>query len=47
MRLFLAKFLFTFDPELAPECADWLEGQKTFIMWEKPPLKMRLHLRGE
>ncbi|KAF2209116.1 hypothetical protein CERZMDRAFT_114084 [Cercospora zeae-maydis SCOH1-5] len=38
MRLLLASVLLEFDLELAPESYDWAANQKTFLVWEKPPL---------
>ena len=37
MRLILATVLIHFDFELRPECQNWAD-QKTFLVWEKPPL---------
>jgi averantin hydroxylase len=43
MRLILAKIIFNFDLELdTNRSADWIEGQKIFILWEKGPLWIKL-----
>ncbi|OCK76205.1 toxin biosynthesis cytochrome P450 monooxygenase [Lepidopterella palustris CBS 459.81] len=41
MRLILAKLLWNFDIEVCEESRDWIT-QKTFILWEKPPLVLQL-----
>lgn len=43
MRLILARVLWNFDMELAPESIgiNWPD-QKTYFLWEKRPLKVRL-----
>lgn len=42
MRLILARLLWRFDLELAPDCHDWMEGQKIYGFWVRPPLMCRL-----
>ncbi|TVY34228.1 Cytochrome P450 monooxygenase [Lachnellula subtilissima] len=44
MRLIMAKLVWKFELELAPESQGWDVGQKVFTNFEKPPLVMRLHL---
>lgn len=41
MRLIITKVLFNFDMELCPESETWAD-QKTFLLWEKHPLMVRL-----
>jgi cytochrome P450 len=41
MRLILARLLWHFDVELAPQSEDW-GVQKIHITWEKGPLMVRL-----
>jgi cytochrome P450 len=41
MRLIMAKVLYAFDFELAPESENW-KDQKTFILWQKKPLICKL-----
>ncbi|KAF2819042.1 cytochrome P450 [Ophiobolus disseminans] len=41
LRLIVAKVLFAFDLELAPECEGWLD-QDTYILWQKKPLMCKL-----
>lgn len=42
MRLILAKVLFNFDLTLDEKTGDWTGVQKTFVLWEKPPLWVKL-----
>lgn len=42
MRLILARLAYRFDFELCEESKDWIEGQKNFVLWEKPELFVRL-----
>ena len=42
MRLILAKLLYNFDFELDEKTGDWTGVQKTYILWEKPSLWVRL-----
>jgi cytochrome P450 len=44
MRLILARVLWNFDLELCDESREWYQ-QKTYILWEKPPLMCRLKQR--
>ncbi|CAO2647926.1 Nn.00g088480.m01.CDS01 [Neocucurbitaria sp. VM-36] len=41
MRLIIAKVLYAFDLELAPESSNWAD-QCTFILWEKKPLMCKV-----
>lgn len=43
MRLIMAKLLWMYDLELVDGGKNWLEGQKIFGFWEKPPLMCRLY----
>lgn len=47
MRLILARFIFNFDVELEPGMEKWLDGMKSYIVWEKPPLMVRLKPVGK
>ena len=42
MRLILAKILYRFDVELAPEARGWLDEQKIYGLWDKPSLPFYL-----
>ena len=42
MRLILAKVLFSYDLKLCEDCEQWAETQRTFSLWEKPPLMVKL-----
>lgn len=45
MRVVLARIAWNFELELLPESESWIEGQKCFIVYQKPPLIMKLHKR--
>ncbi|RYP69226.1 hypothetical protein DL771_006194 [Monosporascus sp. 5C6A] len=42
MRLILAKIVWNFDMALDNDSKDWLNNQKCYILWAKPPLNVRL-----
>ncbi|KAM0280066.1 hypothetical protein ACHAQH_004262 [Verticillium albo-atrum] len=42
MRLILARVLFDFDIELGPQSVGWLETQRAYSLWDKPPLAIKL-----
>ncbi|KAL7627061.1 hypothetical protein AAE478_003837 [Parahypoxylon ruwenzoriense] len=42
MRLILARILYRFDIELAPEAGDWLKRQKIYALWDRPELPVYL-----
>ncbi|KAK9413548.1 putative Cytochrome P450 [Seiridium unicorne] len=42
MRLILAKIIYNFDMKLADESRGWLETQKLYVIWDKPPLDVYL-----
>lgn len=42
MRLILARLLWNFDLELQPSCKNWIAEQKTFTLWEKGELDVKL-----
>ncbi|KAL5364131.1 hypothetical protein BJX96DRAFT_129366 [Aspergillus floccosus] len=44
LRFTMARFVWTFDAELAPDCAEWAVNQKIFVMFVKGPLKSRLRV---
>jgi cytochrome P450 len=45
MRLILARLLFDFDLELDEISRDWAKRQKSFILWEKPALWVKVTAR--
>ncbi|KAH8898557.1 isotrichodermin C-15 hydroxylase [Thozetella sp. PMI_491] len=45
MRLILARIVFDFDLELAPEGRGWIEKQRSFSIWVKPALPVYLKPR--
>lgn len=42
MRIILARLIWKFDLRLASSSQEWLEGQKVFDVWGKPPLNVYL-----
>ncbi|RDW89918.1 cytochrome P450 [Aspergillus mulundensis] len=46
MRVILARVLWNFDLELAPESEGW-ERQKVYTLWDKGPLMVRLRVRAD
>lgn len=42
MRLILARLLWNFDLELDERSKSWAHNMKSFILWEKPPLLVKL-----
>jgi hypothetical protein len=46
MRLILARILWNFDMTLADESRAWADGQKMYLLWEKPDLMVTLKPRS-
>ncbi|KAI3320822.1 cytochrome p450 monooxygenase [Xylariaceae sp. AK1471] len=42
MRMILARILYKFDVQLAPEARGWLKNQKIYTLWAKPELPFYL-----
>ncbi|RDW66665.1 cytochrome P450-10 [Coleophoma crateriformis] len=42
MRVILARLLWNFDLELTEQSRGWVQNMKMFILWEKPPLLVKL-----
>lgn len=42
MRLILARLLWNFDLELQSKCKNWIAEQKTYTLWEKGNLDVKL-----
>ncbi|KAL1966235.1 hypothetical protein VTN77DRAFT_4787 [Rasamsonia byssochlamydoides] len=42
MRLILSRLLWNFDLELQPDSTNWIADQKTFMLWQKGALNVRL-----
>lgn len=40
LRLILARIVFKFDLELAPESQGWADDQELFSFWNKPALNV-------
>lgn len=40
LRLILARIVFNFDMELAPECRGWTDEQEVYAFWNKPALNV-------
>jgi hypothetical protein len=47
MRLILARILYEFDLRLADDSQHWLHGQRTYGIWDRPPLNVYLTPVGE
>ncbi|KAJ5745277.1 hypothetical protein N7520_010459 [Penicillium odoratum] len=45
MKLILARLIWKFDLDLAPESSEWLDSQVAFVSWHQPPLMVALRLR--
>lgn len=45
MTSILARVVYRFDLELCPESENWIKGQAAWIVWEKPPLYIKLRER--
>jgi hypothetical protein len=41
IRLVLCKLLWNFNFAIMPESANWID-QKVYILWQRPPLMMKL-----
>ncbi|KAF2706016.1 cytochrome P450 [Pleomassaria siparia CBS 279.74] len=46
LRALLAHAVWHFDFELCPESENWLQGQKTWQLWDKPELMIRIKERS-
>lgn len=42
MRVILARLIWNFDPKLAEDEKDWIGKQESYLIWNKPPLKVVL-----
>jgi cytochrome P450 len=42
MRVILARLLWNFDVELCEESRNWVEGIKVFMIYQRPPLMVKL-----
>lgn len=42
MRMILARVLWNFDLELQPESENWVTDNRTYTLWEKGDLKVKL-----
>lgn len=45
MRIVVAYLVWHFQFELTPESEAWMDGQKVFMFWEKPPLRVKVMKR--
>jgi cytochrome P450 len=45
MRLSVTRLLWNFDIKLEPGQDDWVDKQRSFVVYEKPPLMIKLHPR--
>ena len=46
LRTTLAKLLYTYDLELLDSQLDWHKDSKMHTLWQKPSLRIKLHLRA-
>jgi len=46
MKLILARMLWNFDFERSPRAEGWLQ-QKSYIIWERPPLWIKVKARSD
>lgn len=42
MRLILANIIYNFDLDLEDDSQGWIERQKTFNVWDRGPLNVRI-----
>jgi len=42
MKLIFARLLWNFDLELDPRSEEWATDMKVYLLWEKPPLYIKL-----
>ena len=42
MRLILARVVYDFDMRLADDAGDWIEKQKSYLLWARTPLNVYL-----
>ena len=42
MRVILARLVWNFDMELCKQSQNWVEGMKVFMIYQRPPLMVRL-----
>ena len=47
MKLILARCIFNFDFTLADGNGDWVKRQNTYMLWEKPPLSLKVKERSD
>jgi len=45
MTCILARVLWDFDLELCDDSLEWGKNQKAWVVWEKPPLNVRMRVR--
>ena len=46
MRLILTRVLWNFELELCEGMEDWMDKQKSYLIWVKGPLNVRLRKRA-
>ncbi|KAK8112892.1 trichothecene c-15 hydroxylase [Apiospora sp. TS-2023a] len=42
MRMILARIIWNFDLGIAPQSRNWIEENRVYFLWEKPPLEVAL-----
>jgi aspirochlorine biosynthesis cytochrome P450 monooxygenase len=47
MRLIISRVFWNFDLEIMPDSLDWMKYQKSYQLWEKSELNVKINLRKE
>lgn len=42
MRMILARIIWNFDLSITPQSRNWIEDNRVYFLWEKPPLEVAL-----
>jgi cytochrome P450 len=42
MKVILARMIWNFDMELCEESKEWVKGQPVYLVYDKPPLMVKL-----
>jgi hypothetical protein len=47
MKIITARLFWNFDMQLHSESQGWIEGMKTYLVWDRPPLMVQLIPRNK
>lgn len=47
LRIILSKLVWAYDWELIDKDVDWVRGNKLYLLWKKPEMKMRFYPRAD